>query len=291
MTSGALLLRPKVLNVRQWLVKRVTRIGCPLVFWSLLYMLANGLTGQKGELSCLRILSMPFCAEGNGVLWFLYTLLGLYFLTPILNAWLLHATRRQIQGILILWGISLCFPLFDIWLDINREIDGMLYYFSGYVGYFLLGYYLNTYRDALRLNLIWPLIIIAIVAPIITRLAGWEVNFYEIFWYLSPFVAILVVTIWKMVMNFCRTLCASTSLVLCSNLTFGIYLIQMLVMRYWLQSYSWIYDINPYPVRALTVAILTLLISGIAVYLLSFLPYSQYIIGTHNRLPIRRRVK
>ena len=43
-------------------------------------------------------------------LWFLYMLIGLYLALPIVNAWLVQASRRDVQTVLLLWFVSLWLP-------------------------------------------------------------------------------------------------------------------------------------------------------------------------------------
>ena len=54
----------------------------------------------QGEISLsavgVSLLNLPFAAQGHGVLWFMYTLVGLYLLAPILQSWLRTATQREV---------------------------------------------------------------------------------------------------------------------------------------------------------------------------------------------------
>lgn len=80
--------------------------------------------------------SIPFSAQGHGVLWFMYTLIGLYLVTPILHAWLRKASEKEIRFYLLLWLVAMCYPLLQMFVLVNNTTTGILYYFSGYVGYF-----------------------------------------------------------------------------------------------------------------------------------------------------------
>lgn len=68
-----------------------------------------------------------------------------------------------------------------------------------------------------------------------------------------------------------------------SNCTFGVYLLHILIMRHWLWNQRWIIEISNYPVQSLFVAFLTLVISFFICWLISFIPYSQWIIGYLNK--------
>ena len=64
-----------------------------------------------------------------------------------------------------------------------------------------------------------------------------------------------------------------------NNLSFGIYLIHIFVMRTLLWNWSMIQAIGNYCFQTLIVAVLTFVGSYVICYLIAFLPFSQYIIG------------
>ena len=95
MVSGALLLPVKE-NTRLFIKKRFTKIAIPTFLWTVFYLCCN--VWLKNEPLTLRaVLSIPFSAQGNPVLWFIYTLLGLYLLAPILSRWLAICSRRELE--------------------------------------------------------------------------------------------------------------------------------------------------------------------------------------------------
>ena len=82
---------------------------------------------------------------------------------------------------------------------INESVTGILYYFGGYAGYFLLGYYLKKYPDSLSLPGSAIIAGLGVVILLFTKHYEIEIDFYRMFWYLSIFVVALSVTIWKSV--------------------------------------------------------------------------------------------
>lgn len=94
-------------------------------------------------------------------LWYLYMLVGLYFIIPIFHVWLERATRKDIKLFLSIWGISLFLPYIKMtapalgyignWgnMDILGVCDwnafGSFYYVSGFIGYLILAHYLVKY--------------------------------------------------------------------------------------------------------------------------------------------------
>ena len=83
---------------------------------------------------------------------------------PILNAWLVRASRREIETLLRIWGLSLLLPYVQMAAPMlgyegnfghqgllgvcDWNPYGTLYYLSGFVGYLVLAYYLTKYPPA-----------------------------------------------------------------------------------------------------------------------------------------------
>lgn len=64
-----------------------------------------------------------------------------------------------------------------------------------------------------------------------------------------------------------------------SNLSFGMYLVHIFVMRTLLYKWSFIQDFNDYYIQTFVVVVLTCIGSFGICYIISKLPLSQYIIG------------
>ena len=176
MMSGVLLL-PVRGTMTEFYSKRMKRLVVPLVFWSLVLPLAYffylnyGVTSNSPfidmslftwEMTLRKLYTFVFNFNYDTTpLWYLYMLIGLYFIMPILSAWLKDATRKELKMVLCLWGASLFIPYIMIAapflgylgvfgnMNILGECDwnayGTFYYVSGFVGYLLLAYYLVKY--------------------------------------------------------------------------------------------------------------------------------------------------
>ena len=106
MVSGALLLPVKI-DYFSFLKQRLSKIILPTLAWTAIYLTLK-IYYSESEINVMQsILSIPFTAQGHGVLWFMYTLTGLYLIAPILSAWLEKASTNEIQFILMLWCITL----------------------------------------------------------------------------------------------------------------------------------------------------------------------------------------
>ena len=283
MVSGALLL-PIMEPTSVFIKKRLTKIVIPTLIWTCFYL---GLKSfYDGHQITLRdILSIPFSPQGNSIFWFIYVLIGIYLLSPILSRWLEKASKREMEFYLLLWTITLCYPYLKLFLNINETETGILYYSSGYLGYFLLGYYLRKYVSQTNLVLICTLFTLALLVPVCLKTAQIEVDFYSMFWYLSLFVAIMSAGWFVLLMrrgkiSNVRVRALVTNFYKCS---FGIYLVHIFIMRRILWHCTWIQGIESYILQTIVIIVLTALFSWLICYLISLLPIGQYLIGYRKR--------
>ena len=73
--------------------------------------------------------------------WFLYMIVGLYLITPLLRVLVAHADRKVLRYFLLLWFVgSAVVPVLSIFVTFN--LVGDIFLVTGYIGYFLLGLYL-----------------------------------------------------------------------------------------------------------------------------------------------------
>lgn len=290
MVSGALLL-PNSEPPLQFIRKRLSKVVWPTLFWSLFYL---GVQLFQGDLTLSQLLktlpSIPFSMQGHGILWFMYVLIGLYLLTPILSSFLRQASKEEIRFYLILWGITLVYPFLKSIVDINETSTGILYYFSGYVGYYVLGYYLKTYEPKISIFASILLICIPVLALGVYYAMGYEEwQSSGRFWYLSFFVAMMCVGWYALLEQI--TDCLKDSYVvkwrggvqILSNCSFGVYLMHIFIMRNLLWRLDWlVYGLGGIGQIVLT-WFLTLIICFLITYCISALPYSDSIIGYRRK--------
>lgn len=280
MVSGALLMPVKT-DYKTFLNKRFSKIVIPTILWSVIYI-ALRLYYSESEIGLFQQLcSIPFSAQGEGVLWFMYTLAGLYLLAPILSAWVEKASKRELELVLFIWAVTLCYPLISSWVMINRSETGILYYFTGYAGYFLLGYYLNQYPSINRLIPSAAIAVSGIFLLLRLKHIGIDFDFYTLFWYQSIFIVAFAVAIWTLISQLSLKLSPIITRWInkFSNLSFGIYLIHILIMRRWLWHTMIIKDIDDYIFQTIIITISTFILSAIFCLLISRIPGAQWIIG------------
>lgn len=140
MISGSLILG-KNYGLFEFLKNRFGKILFPFLFWSLVYSLFNRYVFQNETFSFVKIIKDVFYGSEYH-LWFVYALFGIYLITPILRKWIANASQKEILYVLFIWGITLIIsiPGMNIYFP---KIN--LSYFTGFIGYFILGYYLKQY--------------------------------------------------------------------------------------------------------------------------------------------------
>lgn len=130
--------------------RRFTRILIPFLLWSALYVLVPYFQGAYGLAALgqhLLLIGVNFSA---GHLWFMYMLLGLYAFAPVVSPWLRDVSAREERWFLLAWAVTLLLPFArlaypQVWGEAFWNQIGGAYYFSGYLGYFVLGHYLRVH--------------------------------------------------------------------------------------------------------------------------------------------------
>lgn len=286
MVSGALLLPVKT-DTFSFLRKRLRKILPPLLFWTLFYLCVSVAYGDKtwGEV-CYSLVSIPFSRQGHGVLWFLYVLIGLYLLSPFISPMLQKATKKELHFYLLLWGISLCYPLLNSFVELTTDTYGILYYFSGFLGYYVLGFYLHTYQSRISKGVLSVLIIVPLALYAISNATGFNKQINGFFWYEGLMVAMMCVALYcgvRMLVDRFTYFFGGKFLTLLSNCAFGVYLMHIFIIdRLFGKSFYVVHTIGGFG-QILITWIGTLIICFFATWVISYLPFSEYIIGFTSR--------
>lgn len=145
MASGFLILRkPEPISK---FPSRFKRVFIPFVFWLIVYAIVKFLLrGHSFDIVGL----LAYIGEGflnptdiSIQFWFVYMIIGLYLFAPILSKWVQNSEMKDLEFFLIVWAIV----SFLQFLDVNTIINDYFRYFTGAIGYFILGYYL-AFKDS-----------------------------------------------------------------------------------------------------------------------------------------------
>lgn len=174
---SAVLLLPVNMDMKTFYTKRAKRLFLPFLFWSIVLPILYFLYVNSGiqivnpnidfanytwGATIRKIYTFVFNFNyDTTALWYVYMLIGMYLFMPVLSAWLKQADKRDIQWFLRIWIVSTILPYIQIaapYLGFEGNggnpgllgicdwnIYGTFYYFSGFIGYVVLAYYLVTY--------------------------------------------------------------------------------------------------------------------------------------------------
>ncbi|MBN1183342.1 MAG: acyltransferase family protein [Bacteroidales bacterium] len=237
MISGALLLS-KDYTLSIFIKKRFLRLLPPFIFWSLIYItyrlvidFHNGLTMSFFEICKYVIIKL--CQGSSDHLWFVYYIMGLYLVIPIIRKWIKNADNNEIIYFLSIWGVTLIIN-FSFLKTYKPSFN--LIYFSGHLGYMVLGYFLSENINKI-LNNKWIALAMVAVGNLLTILGTYflseKINSFDtsLYVYLTPNVALSAIGIFLLFKNLEIKSVVYFNLVnVISKNSYGIYLIHMLVL-------------------------------------------------------------
>ncbi|MBQ0079962.1 MAG: acyltransferase family protein [Alistipes sp.] len=166
--ASSYLLFPIRYSTREFFQRRVVRILIPFLIWTIVYALVWGEPVQNFK---DLLFNFNYAA---GHLWFVYMIVGLYLVMPLLSPWAEKVGRKE-----LLFFLGLCFlfsfipfireagigskavciygpggiPMqakYPLWGEASWNEFGIFYYLSGFIGYLLLGLYLRKFGSKLN---------------------------------------------------------------------------------------------------------------------------------------------
>lgn len=164
MMSGALLLAPgRWSGAGAFYRRRLVKVGLPTVVWIGIYIAFRHWYLEQ-DFTVHDALSFSLAGFPFTHLYFLFVILGLYAITPLLRILVEHLTRRQFAG---LAAACLFLSWFNYFIGATLGVPfrpNAITFFLPYIGYFLMGYVL---RDVIvRGTTLW-LIVVGIAATIV----------------------------------------------------------------------------------------------------------------------------
>lgn len=175
MISGALFIGGAPKKLERIFRKKIVRIVTAFLFWSAVYALFNVILGKSGWKNALREF-----IEGPAHLWFLFMIVGLYLLVPFLQK---IAENEKLIYYFVLLSLLFTFvlPYFVMLISLYSEKAGAIAggllsnvgfsFTTGYVSYFVCGYYFSRRNPgAKRMGLVY---LAGIAGLVVTLLAAW----------------------------------------------------------------------------------------------------------------------
>ena len=289
MLSGALLLK-KEYPISIFFKKRFTRVILPFLFWIVPYLLLDyskisNLKTLNSETTITWILNYIFLENSHLSsayhLWYIYMIISLYLFVPIISKWLKKANNKEIEYFLLLWLVSLFIE--PIVLKYNLYFN--LHYFSGYLGYFVLGYYLYdriNFKES-NTNYCYLVFTLGLAITIITTIYSsiFDNKFNENFFaYLTPNVALMALGLFRLIQQktIIKTSITKKLIDFISKYSYGIFLSHVLFL-YLLNKIGINCNfLNPICGIPLT-TLLCLFLSSTSIYILSKIPFLKKFTG------------
>lgn len=283
--------------------RRFKRILPPFILFLLLYttlpLVWNGMTCEQ-SLADLKMLLWNFPSMA-GHLWFMYPLISLYIIIPVVSPWLAKSRAKDERIFLYFFIISTFLPFIhrfigsEVWGECFWNGFSMLWYCSGFLGYLVLAHYIRVH---IKWNTKQRLVIGLITFTTGALFTAWS------FWFKGvPGIAIespalewawefctpniLLATFGVFLLFSCiRQTRAPKHITTISKLSFGMYLMHM----FFLSNISNIIiggdSANPLiPVWCAIplIALLTFICCIITTKVLSFLPGSKWVVGASHK--------
>lgn len=175
--------------------RRTVRVLVPFLLWTAVYAFAWGNPSENFQ---NLLFNFNYSA---GHLWFVYMLIGVYLLMPLLSPWAERVGKRELQFYLAICAFTTLIPIIrdwysgggenltviygvsglprpaltPLWGEASWNTYGTFYYLSGFIGYLLLGLYLRRFVGELS----WKKSL-AIAIP--CYLAGFAISFGGFLW-------------------------------------------------------------------------------------------------------------
>lgn len=239
MLSGALILNQEGWNGPRFLRRRASKLLIPLIGWTLIYAAWYRFVWDRplgfGDLLVHLVsgITKPLFAH----LWFLYLIISLYLMVPVLRIFFRHSSSSLQAYFVMLWFVAtgvkpLLTKLFGI--DLGLYLDP----FFGFVGYFLIGGSIAKFVPERISPRLLALASLALAVGYVVNLVGTYVlsetagklddTLYE---HTAPTVMIMTVASFVLLRHLSvhlRRYAAALSVL--GHLTFGIYLSHALII-------------------------------------------------------------
>lgn len=286
--SGYLLLPMKV-SSRDFFSRRFTRVLIPFLFWSIVYAVFESFVfSDAGVVQCVKFLLHIPINFVTDHLWYVYMLMGLYLLVPVISPWIEKVGKKEMSFLLIFWLLCSLSPYFylrfpTILGEASWNQYSSIYYFQGFIGYFVLGAYLKKYglisfKSSLFIFVLGSLLTIVLM-HVGLRLSVEEHVFNTIWNYCSINIALITIGLFSIVyhltdrMNFFKNLIVIDV----SKRSYAIYLAHIIVLRL---TSSYILRVTDSALLAIPLIIIVVMVTSyLSCWLMSKLPYANKWLG------------
>lgn len=285
---------PGHVTMGQFYRRRFTHILPPFFIFMILYSTLPVIWGQISSETSINdlgriLLNFPTTA---GHFWFMYPLISIYLFIPMISPWLARASAKEERFFIYLFLLSTLMPFMtrnwgEIWGQCFWNEYHLLWYFSGYLGYLVLAHYIRVHLTWSRRTRAWvglPLLIIGAAATIwsfyVQAIPGQLIDtpVLEIGWSFCTINVVVLTTGAFLLFTCIRQEKAPAIIVRASRLSFGIYLMHIFWLGFWVSIFKVAYPL-PTVAAIPVIAVVTFICCYITARLIAFIPGSKWIIG------------
>ena len=228
MITGMLFLRTEIyIDAKDWVFKYARRILLALFIFGIPYaglkiVMLDGLSVTLLFESILAVVSKT----GIGHLWYLYVLISLYLIMPILKRFCDMASDSEMKLVLIaLFFLNFCFPLVSELTVYKISFPSQILYPVFYV---IMGHWVFENKARLNCKMLWLVTLLCVLLIWILNVIGFNHEAWTS--YDSPLIVVLACSVFALFVN--RKWKDKSWLWNIDRLCFGAYLIHPLFIQF-----------------------------------------------------------
>ena len=197
--TGALLLQPIKVNepLKVFFKKRFNRIGLPVIFWGAAYFAWRYFVNSEALTS--NSITQGLLVGPYYHFWYIYILIGLYLLTPLLRVIVTYANWNLVKYLLVIWFVGTgIIPLLGLYQGISTQITWFrtsVFVLAGLIGYFVLGAYITKMK--IRASILYLIFVVSLVWTIMGTyiIVGTLGERYSQFFYDASSVNVIITSV------------------------------------------------------------------------------------------------
>ncbi|WP_158783388.1 acyltransferase [Pantoea sp. BAV 3049] len=267
------------------LKKRVLNLVIPLIAWSIIYLVYNEqVNASRAPVSILELLSSPAYPH----LWFIYTLILLYLVTPLLNTFIQNGSQQRVNYTVTVWFVlASVYMLFDN-VKVNlleghaipapSNID-MVVYLSGF---YIIGGVARRFKINPKTTIA---AIIFVLSAVLTAVMTYSLSIStfspsKVFlFYSAPTLVVVSLALFFMLLNagFTYSKRAFNIIRALSRLSLGIFFVHIIVLETLLRVLSINFEGYYSTLTIPLVSLVCFIISALIVWLLRHIPWVRRI--------------
>jgi len=296
MISGSLLLNSKKTTSLSYTWKqRIPRVVIPFVLWSVISPIVVGIYAHSLSFkNVFTVVKTILYQPTSPTLWFMYPLVGIYILSPVIKTFVQNATTEMLIYVTGIWLVT-CSLLPSIAVMLPKNFEHILepspianfFLVGGFTGYFILGYLLTKLKVENTSNIVLLLVflIFGLAGNFISEAVPTIFDANNGYYVTSIFISIMSVAAFILLQKWGSRIKSKTTIQVfefLSPLVFGVYLIHNLLILYiepWFMKNVGIHGLAATFLRYLVVLALSILI----IWILNFIPGINYLLTGNSR--------